>query len=141
MTALTLEDARAGLAAQPFSVLLGARVTAFGNGAATLEFDIREDLLQQNGYLHGGVLAYAADNAITFAAGTTLGPSILTSGFSIDYLRPAKGIRLAAEAQVLYSGRRRATCRCELHVIGQDGTTTLSAVAQGSVMTRNGPTA
>ncbi|MFC3450598.1 PaaI family thioesterase [Amycolatopsis speibonae] len=140
MTSLTLEDARKGLAAQPFSVLLGTRVASFGNGAAALELDIREDLLQQNGYLHGGVLAYAADNAITFAAGTTLGPAILTSGFSIDYLRPAKGIRLVAEAVVLHSGRRQATCRCDLHVVGQDGTTTLSAVAQGSVMTRNGST-
>ncbi|EME65122.1 PaaI family thioesterase [Amycolatopsis decaplanina] len=137
MTALTLEDARKGLASQPFSVLLGTRVTAFGDGAAALELDIREDLLQQNGYLHGGVLAYAADNAITFAAGTTLGPAILTSGFSIEYLRPAKGIRLVAEAQVLHSGRRQATCRCDLHVISQDGIMTLSAVAQGSVMTRN----
>jgi uncharacterized protein (TIGR00369 family) len=137
MTVLTIEDARKGLAAQPFSVLLGARVTSFGNSAATLELDIREDLLQQNGYLHGGVLAYAADNAITFAAGTTLGPAILTSGFSIDYLRPAKGIRLVAEAQVLYSGRRRAACRCDLRVVGEDGTMTLSAAAQGSVMTRN----
>ncbi|MFI5562479.1 PaaI family thioesterase [Amycolatopsis japonica] len=140
MTELTLDDAQKGLAAQPFSVLLGARVASFGNGAATLELDIREDLLQQNGYLHGGVLAYAADNAITFAAGTTLGPDVLTGGFSINYLRPAQGIRLVAEARVLHSGRRQATCRCDLYVIGEDGTTTLSAAAQGSVLTRNGPT-
>ena len=31
---------------------------------------------QQNGFPHGGVLAYAADNAITFAAGTV----VLTGG-------------------------------------------------------------
>src|SRR5436190_293062 len=79
------------LAAQPFSVLLGARLTAFGAGGATLELDIRDDLRQQNGYLHGGVLGYAADNAITFAAGTALGPDVLTGGFTISYLRPADG--------------------------------------------------
>ncbi len=67
---LTPEIARQALASQPFSVLVGARVAEFGDGGATLELDIRDDLRQQNGYLHGGVLAYAADNAITFAAGT-----------------------------------------------------------------------
>ncbi|WP_255632551.1 PaaI family thioesterase [Amycolatopsis sp. TNS106] len=111
-----------------------------GTAHRTLELDIREELLQQNGYLHGGVLAYAADNAITFAAGTTLGADVLTGGFSINYLRQARGIRLVAEARVLHSGRRQATCRCDLSVISQDGTTTLSAAAQGSVLTRNGPT-
>jgi len=64
---LTLGLARQVLAAQPFSVLVGARVTAFGDGGATLEIDIRDELRQQNGFLHGGVLAYAADNAVTFA--------------------------------------------------------------------------
>ena len=80
---LTLELAEKILAAQPFSVLLGARVTAFGDGGATLELDIRPDLQQQNGFLHGGVLGYAADNAITFAGGSALGPEVLTGGFTI----------------------------------------------------------
>lgn len=81
---LDLAAARKLLDAQPFSRLLGARVTAFGDGGATLEIDIRDDLHQQNGFLHGGVLAYAADNALTFAAGAVLGPSVLTGGFSVQ---------------------------------------------------------
>lgn len=56
---LTFDLAEKFLAAQPFSMLLGARLTAFGEGSATLELDIRDDLKQQNGYLHGGVLGYA----------------------------------------------------------------------------------
>ncbi|NUS24704.1 MAG: PaaI family thioesterase, partial [Streptomyces sp.] len=60
------------LAEQPFSRLLGARVTAFGNGEATLELDIREELLQQYGFVHGGVLSYAADNTLTLAAATVV---------------------------------------------------------------------
>jgi hypothetical protein len=61
------------------------------SGRATLEIDVRDELLQQNGYLHGGVLAYAADNALTFAGGSALGPAVLTRGFTIDYLMPARG--------------------------------------------------
>jgi acyl-coenzyme A thioesterase PaaI-like protein len=62
---LDLDTARATLDSQPFSRLLGARITAFGDGSAVLEVPVRDDLRQQNGFLHGGVLGYAADNAIT----------------------------------------------------------------------------
>ncbi|PSK89391.1 uncharacterized protein (TIGR00369 family) [Murinocardiopsis flavida] len=122
------------LAAQPFSVLLGARITAFGGGAATLDLDIRDDLRQQNGYLHGGVLGYAADNALTFAAGTVLGPALLTVGFTIDYLRPAHHGVLRARATVVDSGRSRATCRCDLYTVDADGTEDRCAIAQGAVV-------
>lgn len=131
---LTFELAEKVLAAQPFSVLLGTRLTAFGAGGATLELDIRDDLQQQNGYLHGGVLGYAADNAITFAAGTALGPEVLTGGFTISYLRPAKGTVLRAEAKVAHAGSRQATCTCELSIVDEAGATTLCAIAQGTVI-------
>lgn len=73
MSGLDIQMAQKVLDSQPFSGLVGARITAFGDGAATLEVDIRQELQQQNGFVHGGVLSYAADNSITFAAGTTLG--------------------------------------------------------------------
>lgn len=130
---LTLDVARQVLAAQPFSVLLGARLTAFGNSAATLEIDVRPELLQQNGYLHGGVLAYAADNAITFAAGTALGPAVLTGGVTITYLAPGAGITLRAEAEVEHANNRQAACVCRLSMLSADGTVTLCALAQGTV--------
>ncbi|NUR96388.1 MAG: PaaI family thioesterase [Kribbellaceae bacterium] len=133
MEDLTLEVAQKLLAAQPFSVLVGARVTAFGGGGATLELDVRGDLLQQNGFLHGGVLSYAADNALTFAGGTALGPSVLTCGFTINYLRPAQGDVLRAVAKVAHSTSRQATCTCELSTLDGD-TETLCALAQGTVI-------
>lgn len=129
-----LELARKVLDSQPFSRLLGARVTAFGDGGATLELDIREELRQQNGFLHGGVLSYAADNAITFAAGTVLGVAVLTAGFSVQYVRPATGRVLAARAVVVHAGRRQAVVRCDLVTLAQDGAETLCAVAQGTVL-------
>ncbi|MER5611817.1 PaaI family thioesterase [Streptomyces sp. NPDC002215] len=134
MNGLDLELARKVLDSQPFSTLVGARITAFGDGAATLEVDIRTELQQQNGFLHGGILAYAADNAITFAAGTTLGPAVLTGGFSIQYVRPATGSALVAEAEVVHTGRRQAVVRCELFAAGEDGERALCAVAQGTVL-------
>ena len=134
MVTLDIETARMVLAAQPFSVLLGARIEVFEKGRAILAVPMRENLKQQNGFLHGGVLAYAADNAITFAAGSTLGPEVLTSGVTISYVRPASGVTLRAEAEVTYTGRRQAVCRCDLYAVAEDGARVLSAVAQGSVL-------
>ncbi|MEU7026323.1 PaaI family thioesterase [Streptomyces sp. SBR177] len=137
---LDLDLARKVLDAQPFSRLLGARVTAFGDGAATLELDLREEHRQQNGYVHGGVLSYAADNALTFAAGAALGPAVLTAGFSIQYVRPAVGAVLRARASVVHAGRRQAVVRCEVFCVDADDaddagdTETLVAVAQGTVL-------
>ncbi|MEV5971588.1 PaaI family thioesterase [Streptomyces sp. NPDC051921] len=126
--------ARKVLDAQPFSRLLGARITAFGEGAATLELDVREEHRQQNGYVHGGVLSYAADNALTFAAGAALGPAVLTAGFSIQYVRPAVGVVLRARACVVHAGRRQAVVRCDVLTVDAEGVETLCAVAQGTVL-------
>ncbi|MFE9866521.1 PaaI family thioesterase [Streptomyces sp. NPDC005506] len=134
MTGLDLQMAQKVLDSQPFSRLVGARITAFGDGAATLQVDIRPELQQQNGFVHGGVLSYAADNSITFAAGTTLGPAVLTGGFSIQYIRPATGRTLIARAVVVHTGRRQAVVRCDLSAAADDGTETLCAVAQGTVL-------
>jgi len=46
MITLDLESARKVLAAQPFSVLVGARVAVFEPGRAVLALDIRGDLKQ-----------------------------------------------------------------------------------------------
>jgi uncharacterized protein (TIGR00369 family) len=136
---LDLAVAQKMLAAQPFSNLLGARVVAFGEGAATLELDIRDDLRQQHGFLHGGVLGYAADNALTFAAGSVAGARVLTAGFTIDYLRPADGALLRAEARVVRAGRTRVVCRCDLSTVDGEGVETLCAVAQGAIAVMEPP--
>jgi uncharacterized protein (TIGR00369 family) len=74
------------LASQPFRVLLGARVTAFEQGQAELIVPITQSLTQQFGFVHGGVISYAADNALTFAGGSVLGPEVVTSEYKINYI-------------------------------------------------------
>jgi uncharacterized protein (TIGR00369 family) len=124
------------LAAQPFSRHLGARLTAFGDRTATLEIDLADHHRQQDGYVHGGVLAYAADNVITFAAGTALGPHVLTAGLTIDYLAPAVGRTLRAQARVIRANTCRAICRAEIHAVDDTDSPGLVAVAQGTVVSR-----
>ena len=95
------------LASQPFSVLLGAELLRLADGRAELRIPIRGELKQQHGFVHGGVISYAADNALTFAGGSVLGADVVTSEFKINYLRPAQGDSLVARAAAIHCGRTR----------------------------------
>jgi uncharacterized protein (TIGR00369 family) len=124
--------ARAAFAAQDFSRLLGAELVRFDPGEAEVRIPFRQELRQQFGFVHGGVIAYAIDNAVTFAAGTRLGPNILTSGITITYLRPARG-DLTAVATVVGTTRRQAVVRCEVFA-ETDGGRALVASGQGTAV-------
>jgi uncharacterized protein (TIGR00369 family) len=128
-----LERGRAALAAQPFSLLLGAHLERLVPGSAELRVPLRLDLLQQHGFVHGAVVGYAADNALTFAAGSVLGPAVVTAGYCIEFLRPATGSELVAQATVLHAGKARAVCRCDVFSSDASGALKLCAVAQGTV--------
>jgi uncharacterized protein (TIGR00369 family) len=121
------------LASQAFSKLLGTQLTAFDDQQVELRLPLRDELTQQNGFAHGGVLSYLADNALTFAGGTRLGVAVLTAEYKINYLRPAVGAMLIARAGVVYAGKTMATCRCDVFCVSEDGNEKLCATAQGTI--------
>jgi uncharacterized protein (TIGR00369 family) len=123
------------LAAQPFSVLLGARLLAFAPGTAELELPVKPEFAQQLGYVHGGVISFLADNALTFVGGSVLGPEVLTAEYKVNYVRPAQGDRLIARAGVVASGGRQAVCRCDIFAV-RDGQEYLCATALGTIVAR-----
>ena len=84
-----LDHARAILAAQPFSTLLGTELTRYEVGITEMQLDLSDKIKQQLGFAHGGVLAYLADISMTFAGGSVL-QNVLTSEIKINYLRPAR---------------------------------------------------
>ena len=127
-----LEQTREALNAQPFTRLLGATLEHMDADSVALALPLRDDLKQQNGFAHGGVLSYLADNALTIAGAMGLGRSVLTSEFKINYVRPAIGTILVARASVIYAGKRQAVCRCD--VFTREGQSEkLVATAQGTI--------
>ncbi|SFE43658.1 PaaI family thioesterase [Paracidovorax wautersii] len=120
-------------ASQPFSRFIGAELTAAGPGSAELALTIEPHHQQQHGFVHGGVLSYLADNAITFAGGLALGGNALTAEFKINYLRPGVGTRLIARAQARSAGKRMAVCQCEIYAV-EGESSKLCALAQGTVV-------
>lgn len=106
------------LAEQPFSVFIGAELTAFEPGRAELSLPIRQEHMQQHGFVHGGVVSYLADNALTYAGGSVApGHGVVTSEFKINYLRPAVGDALIARASVVHAGKNQIVCRCDVFAI------------------------
>lgn len=118
---------------QPFSQFLGAELTSSGPRDAELTIPIVDQLKQQHGYVHGGVISYLADNAITFAGGLALGGNALTSEFKINYLKPAVGSHVVARAFAKSVGKRQAVCTCEVYAVDGDNEL-LCALAQGTVV-------
>jgi uncharacterized protein (TIGR00369 family) len=132
---MDLANAEKALAAQPFSVLIGARVTHFADGVAELAVPLGERLHQQHGAAHGGLLSYAADNAITFAAGSVVGDSVLTVEMKINYLRAARGEEIRARAEVVHAGSSLVVACCEITDWTGDERR-LCAIAQGTIAHR-----
>ena len=132
MQADLLAFGRRVLHEQAFSRMLGASLDVFEPGNAQLSVPLAPQLLQQDGSAHGGVLAYLADNALTYAGGSVLG-KVLTSEFKINYIRPALDAdRLVAVATVVGSGKTQAVCRCDVF-LEKNGERKLCAAAQGTI--------
>lgn len=128
-----LDLAQAIFAKQPFTRYLGAELAELSDTGAIIQLRLREELQQQHGFAHGGVLSYLADNAITFAGGMALSSDALTSEFKINYLRPAQAPLLRAEAGAVSVSGRQAVCQCSIYAI-DDLDKTLCALAQGTVV-------
>ncbi|MFT3777502.1 MAG: PaaI family thioesterase [Ottowia sp.] len=138
MPHVSLEIAQQVLRSQPFSQQLGADLTRFSSEGVELRIPITERIKQQNGFVHGGVVSYAADNSLTFAGGLALGAAVVTSEFKINYVRPALGQVLVARANVVHAGRTQAVCSCRIFCIdGEDEM--LGAIAQGTIVALSWP--
>ncbi len=105
--------------------LLGAQLVEAADGRAAIEVPYREDLTQQHGYFHGGVVTAIADTACGYAAYTTMPSesSVLTVEFKINLMNPAAGERLRAEARVHKSGRTLVVVAATVAVIRGDKAT------------------
>lgn len=123
---------RSVLTTQPFSRHLGTELVSFEPGRVVLALNTRPEFLQQHGFIHGGVLSYLVDNALTFPGGSVLGENVVTVEYKVNYLRPARCERLMATAVVESSGKRIAVCRCEVVAI-EEQKEVPCAIGQGTI--------
>lgn len=98
---------RDSFARQEYMRLIGGEIVSVAPGRCAVAVDMRPELTQQRGFLHGGVTAALADTAAGFAAYSLMpaGSAPLTVEFKINLLAPAAGERFVASANVVRSGR------------------------------------
>jgi uncharacterized protein (TIGR00369 family) len=107
---------------QKFMATIGARLTRVEPGKVDIELAARDDLGQQHGFLHAGVLASAADSACGYAALSLMpaGAAVLSIEFKINMLAPAAGDRIVARGSVLRAGRTVTVCWGEVSAFTGD---------------------
>ena len=99
----------------------------------------RDDLTQQHGYIHAGVLSAIADTAGGYA-GFTLFPaeaSVLTVEYKINLLAPGDGESFVAEGRVIKPGRTLCIVRGEVYAIRGERRS-LCALMQQTLMVMHG---
>jgi len=108
---------RASFGRQKAMSLIGASLTAVEPGYVEIELPYREDLTQQKGYVHGGIVGMIADSACGYAAYTLMPAtsSLVTVEYKINLLSPAVGERLVARGEVIKPGRTLSVTRAEVY--------------------------
>lgn len=104
---------RASFAKQAVMSTIGARLTHVAAGRVVIELSFRDDLTQQHGFLHAGIVATIVDSACGYAA-LTLMPrdaAVLTAEYKVNLLAPAEGETIVARASVLKAGRTLTVVR------------------------------
>jgi len=92
----------------PYARFLGIELDEVSNGTATLALNIRKELTQNHGVVHGGAIASLIDSATAFAIISLLEPKekVTTVDLTISFLRPLTDGRVTAVAKVVRAGRR-----------------------------------
>jgi len=106
------EHVRLGFARQRVMETIGARLVRIEPGQVEIELDYREDLTQQHGYLHAGIITAIVDSACGFAAHTLMPPGsgVLTVEYKVNFTSPARGDRFLARGRVIKPGRTLTVC-------------------------------
>jgi len=106
---------------QKAMALIGARLTSVEPGRAEIALAYRDDLTQQKGFVHGGILGMIADTACGYAAFSLMpaGCSLVTVEYKMNILAPGRGA-LVARGEVVKPGRTLTVARAEVYA--DDGT-------------------
>ncbi len=113
---------RQAVGSQGFMKYIGASIDELTPGRALFSLGRRDELLQQNGFFHGGVIAFLIDVTATTAAATMIDrrtQSCLTAEYKLNFVSPASGERIVCDASVVKPGRRLSIV--EAKVYSHDG--------------------
>jgi len=131
---------RASFDRQRFMTTLGARLDHVQPGDVAIAIPFRDDLVQQHGFLHAGVVTSVVDSACGYAALTLMKPgvAVLSVEFKVNLLAPAAGSRFQATGRVLRPGKTLTVCTGEMIAIDGEKPGAVIAVMQATMMAVEG---
>ncbi len=111
---------RASFARQKAMAFIGASLATVAPGRVEIDLPFRDELTQQKGYVHGGVIGMIADSAAGYAAYSLMPAtaSLVTVEYKMNILAPGRGT-LVARGEVLKPGRTLTVARAEVY--SEDG--------------------
>jgi uncharacterized protein (TIGR00369 family) len=109
-------EVKRSFAQQPIMSLIGARLALVEAGVVEIKLPFRDDLTQQDGYLHAGIVTTIADSACGYAAYSLMpaASAVLSVEFKVNLLRPAQGKLFVARATVIKAGRTLTVVRADI---------------------------
>lgn len=117
---------------------LGMSLQRVAEGEVDITFDHREDLTQQHGFIHAGVLSTALDSACGYAALSSMpeNAAVLSIEFKTNLLRPAQGSRYSARARVVKAGMSISFCEAAAYSITEDEETLVATMSATMMVVR-----
>jgi uncharacterized protein (TIGR00369 family) len=116
---------------------IGATISTIEPGYCEIELPFRDELTQQKGFVHGGIVGMIADSACGYAAYSLMPAtsSLVTVEYKINILAPAKAGLLKACGSVIKPGRTLTITRSEVYA----GDTLVAAMQQTLMQLVNTP--
>ena len=117
----------------PFAQHLGIRLISKGGGKARLELDVRPELMNSWGAVHGGATMTLLDIALAVALRSldAAEKGAITVELKVNFVGPGLGT-LVADGRCVHAGKTVAFCEGEVH----DSAGKLVATASGTFMLR-----
>ncbi len=107
---------RASFSRQKLMIAIGAELTKVSPGEVEISLPYRDDLTQQHGFIHAGIIATIADTACGYAAFSLMpaDAAVLTIEYKINLMSPAVGERFLARGRVIRPGKTLSVCAGEV---------------------------
>ena len=120
---------------QKFMEFIGAKLIKVEPGFCEIHLPYSENLTQQDGFFHAGIISTLADNAAGYASFSLMeeDSSVLAVEFKLNLISPGVGDLLIARANVLKSGKTLTICRADVFTL-KDGVEKLCAASQATLI-------
>ena len=114
---------------------IGAELGTVAPGYCEISIPYSDDLSQQHGFFHGGIVGTIADSAAGYAAFSLMaaGDGILTVEYKLNLMAPADGEVMIARGSVIRPGRSLTVGKADVFVL-KAGRETQCALMQITLM-------